>query len=301
MNYDVPDYRKYFGSYHNSASGATQPVDEHILKLFIRKEHNMSFPHSAKSRAGQVVQEIVDRYFGLNQYSPIQGAQQRESFDDALRYGMQEYMTYQYRDWDGGLDAETFQACKEVIAETARNAIEGLKEFYGDTEFEGEYQRYYKEPDVDVPVMLFQDFSGMRNGQSWQIDLKCSFPVRNPAKKDGTRTWRNPKPKTEPTAQQVWQQAVYVQATGDKPALLFVTADGYSICTEETCPSLKPENLETAYKNVKHRWITIQNLLKASRSDWRTLFSLVPPDMTQLAMRHGPEITKIAKEAWNYD
>lgn len=301
MEHDIPDYRKFFGSYHNSASGATQPIDEHMLKLLVRKKYNMQFPASAKSRGGQIVQEIVDRYFGLNEYSPIRGVQKRESFDDALRHGMQEYMTYQHRDWDGGLDAETFQACKEVIAETAKNAIEGLKEFYGDTEFEGEYQRFHKDPDIDVPTMLFQDYSGMRNGTSWQIDLKCSFPVRNPAKKDGTRTWRTPKPKTEPTSQQVWQQSVYVKATGDKAGLLFVTAEGYSICTEETCDYLKPERLDAAYHNVKHRWLTIQNLLKAANNDWNRLFSLVPPDMTRIVSWHGPEITKIAKEAWNYE
>ena len=38
MQHDTPEYRKFFGATHNSASGATQPLDEHVLKLKIRKE-----------------------------------------------------------------------------------------------------------------------------------------------------------------------------------------------------------------------------------------------------------------------
>ena len=61
MEFEVPAYRDAFGATHNSASGGTQPLDEHILKLFLRKEYKMNFPFGARPRAGQIVQEIATR------------------------------------------------------------------------------------------------------------------------------------------------------------------------------------------------------------------------------------------------
>lgn len=296
MNTEIPEYRKQFGSFHNSASGATQPVDEHILKLYLRKEYQMNFPFAARPRAGQIVQEIVDLHLGLDDYSPIRGAKEGIPLADAVRKGMNEYSTYQPRDFDGGKDAEEFEAFKDCFADMARYAVDGLKEYFGDGEIEGEYQRWHHDERIDVDTMLFQDFCG--GGK--QIDLKCSFPMRNPPKKDGTRTWRAPKPKTEPLPQQLMQQAVYWKATGDKPALLFVTPAGWNIVNEDNCDKLKPEYLEGVYEDVVGRWLVIQNLLRAANGNWKNLFGLVQPDFGQLAGRHGPEIIKIAREAWRF-
>ena len=63
MEYEIPDYRKEFGCYHNSASGGTQNTYENIFKLYLRKEYKMQFPMSARPRAGQVVQEGCDHYW----------------------------------------------------------------------------------------------------------------------------------------------------------------------------------------------------------------------------------------------
>jgi len=294
MNTDIPDYRKEFGSFHNSASGATQPVDEHILKLYLRKEHKLGFPFAARPRAGQIVQSIADMALGVYEYSPIAGRQKPMDIDDAIRRGMNEFEFYKPRQWDNGKDAEEHQAFKETIGIMARHAVDGIKEFYGNTEFEGEFQRWHKDERIDVPTMLFQDYTG--GGR--QIDLKCSFPVRNPPKKDGTRTWRAPTPKTEPTPQQVMQQAVYWKATGDEPGLLFVTAKGYNIVDASKCDALKKDHLEAVYEDVVQRWAVIQNLLRAANGSWRNLFGMVQPDFGQIAGRHGPDILKIAREQW---
>lgn len=294
MEYEVPEYRKAFGSFHNSASGGTQPIDEHVLKLYLRKEYKMNFPFAARPRAGQIVQEIVDLHLGLDNYSPIQGRKQGIAMGEAVRKGIDEYNTYQPRDWDGGKDIEEFGAFKDVFADMAAFAVEGLNEYFGSGELEGEYKMWLKDERIDVPTMLFQDYCG----QGKQIDLKCSFPLRNPPRKDGTRTWRAPKPRTTPTPQQQMQQAVYYKATGDKPALLFVTPAGWHVCTPENCDALKPDVLEGVYEDVAQRWIVIQNLLRASNGNWKTLFGLVQPDFGTIAGRHGPEIIKIAREAW---
>lgn len=296
MDRTIPDYSLFFGRQHVSASGATQPIDEHVLKLFLRKEHKLNFPFAARPRAGQIVQSIADMALGVHDYSPIYGPKEPVDFDEAVRKGMTEFEFYKPREWDGGKDAEEYHHFKEVIPTMARYAVEGIREFYKGVAFEGEYQRFYEEEKLDVPVILFQDFTGAGR----QIDLKCSLPLRNPPKKDGTRTWRNPKPKTEPTPQQIMQQAVYWKATGDEPGLLFVTPAGYNIVTAENCDALRKEALEATYEDVVRRWVVQQNLLKAANQNWSNLFGLVQPDFGQIAGRHGPEILKIAREIWRF-
>ena len=297
MDYEVPEYRKAYGSYHNSASGATQPVDEHMLKLYLRKELNMNFPFAARPRAGQIVQSAVDYHLGLDDYSPLHGRKKGMEIERAVTKARTEYMTYQPRTFDDGKDKEEYEHFKSVIDIMTRHAVEGLHEYFGDGEIEGEYQRWHQDDVCDVPTMLFQDYCG----QGLQIDLKCSFPTRNPVRKDGTRTWRNPKPKTEPTQQQLMQQSVYWKATGDKPALLFVTPEGWHICNEDNCALLKPETLEEVYKDVQQRWFVIQNLLRDSNGSWKSLFSKVMPDYGLIGQRHGPEILEIAKKLWRLD
>ena len=294
MEYEVPDYSKEFGRVHVSASGGTQPVDEHILKMYLRKEYKMNFPFAARPKAGQVVQTVADLHLGLYEYSPIIGQTDGIPIAEAITKGRTEFMQYQPKDWDGGRDAEEKAEFIEHIEAMSLNAIAGVKEFFGDNPIEGEYQRFYWDERIDVPVTLFLDYSD----EEKQIDLKCSLPVRNPPRKDGTRTWRAPKPKTEPTEQQVMQQAVYWKATGLRPALLFVTSEGYNIATEDNCPALKPEALEDAYNTIVGRWLAVQNLMKASMGNWKTLFGMVVPDYGQIGARHGREILDIAKQAW---
>lgn len=294
MEYEVPEYRKEFNASHNSASGGTQTVDEHILKLYLRKEYKMNFPFGAKPRAGQIVQTACDLHLGLDNYSPIQGQKKGIDIDLAINKAMAEFMTYKPRDWDDGRDMEDYQEIKTHIPMMVNYAVSGLQEYYGDAEIEGESQRWVEVDGIDVPTMLFLDYAG--DGK--QIDLKCSFPMRNPLKKDGTRSWRIPKPKTEPTRQQVLQQAVYWKATGFTPGLLFVTADGYNIVTADNCRALSEDSLNEAWNEIVHRWMIIQNLLKAANGNWKTLFGLVQPDFATISQRHGSEILNIAKNAW---
>lgn len=295
MEYTIPDYRKEFGCYHNSASGGTQSTYENILKLYLRKEYKMNFPMSAKPRAGQIVQEGGNHYFGLHDYSPVRGQQEGLSIDESIRHAMTEYMNYSPIKWDGGKDADVYEACKDVIPQMIRYAIEGIEEYFGkNVELVGEYQRTFKDDRLDIPTIMFLDFAD----DTRQIDLKCSLPMANPPKKDGTRTWRVPKPKTEPTMQQVMQQAVYYKGTGLAPALLFVTGEGYHLATHENCDMLKPAVLEEMYESIVQRWLVLQNLMKAANGNWRTLFGMVTPDYAEIAQRHGPEILDIAKQAW---
>ena len=297
MDYEIPEYRKTYGSYHNSASGATQPLYEHLLKLYLRKEMKMNFPFAARPRAGQIVQSAVDYHLGLDEYSPLHGRKEGMDIEKAVTKARTEYMTYQPRTFDDGKDREEYEHFKSVIDTMTRHAVEGLHEYFGDGEIEGEYQRWHQDDWLDVPTMLFQDYCG----QGKQIDLKCSFPMRNPVRKDGTRTWRNPKPKTEPTPQQLIQQAVYWKATGDKPALLFVTPEGWHICDDSNCELMKPEYLEEAYLEARQRWYVVQTILQSADGSWKNLFSYAQPDFGLIGQRHGPEILKLSKQLWRLE
>ncbi len=297
MEYTIPDYSQEFGRYHVSASGGTQPVDEHVLKMYLRKEHQMNFPMSSRPRAGQIVQDICDRYLGLDDYSPVMGQKDGIDLDESIRKGCLEYAAFTPLDWDGGNDAEAKEEFIEHLGDMARFAVEGIKEFFDGEEIEGEYQRYFQDPRIDVPITMFLDYAS----ETKELDLKCSLPRRNPPKKDGTRSWSVPKPAEKPNENQVMQQAVYWKGTGLKPGLLFVTAKGYHIATAENCEALTEPALELAYENVVRRWLTVQNLMKASGGSWKRLFSMVAPDMSQIATRHGPDVLYMAKEMWRVE
>ena len=156
----LPEYRRFFGSYHVSYSGAIQTMDEHILKLFLRKEYKMNFPFAARPRAGQIVQEIVDLHLGLDDYSPINGRKGGMELGKAVTKGLAEFMTYQPRDWDGGKDMEEYREFRECIPEMAALAVAGLQNYFGGFDIEGEYEIRMQPEKLDVPVIMFIDYHG---------------------------------------------------------------------------------------------------------------------------------------------
>ena len=293
----IPDYRKFFGSFWDSASSGNLPKDQWALKIYLQKEHNMRFPNASRMWAETVVQKGSDYFLGVPDYSSIDGPQEGVDINQAIRHAISEYNEYTPRDFDDGKDKEEFDAFREHLPDLIKTATEGVKEYFSDVnQIEGEYQILYDEPKIDVPIMLYQDYSG--GGK--QIDLKCHLPLRNPPKKDGTRTWRVPKAYTEPRTNWIKQQAVYWKATKQKPALLSVTSNDYNIISEKNCELLSEDNLEIAYNQVVKSWEVSQNLLKASRESWKNLASLIQPDMDEIARLHGPQIVKIAKQLWEY-
>lgn len=293
----IPDYRKFFGSHWDSASSGNIPKDQWALKLYLQKEHKMRFPNASRMWAGTIVQKGSDYFFGVPDYSTIDGPQEGVDINQAVRHAISEYNEYTPRNFDDGKDKEEFEAFREHLPDLIKTATQGVKEYFSDVnQIEGEFQILYDEPRIDVPIMLYQDYSG--GGK--QLDLKCHLPLRNPTKKDGTRTWRVPKPYTEPRANWIKQQSVYWKATKQKPALLSVTSNDYNILSEENCELLSEDNLEKAYNEVVKSWEVSQNLLKASRESWKNLASLIQPDMDEIARLHGPQIVNIAKQLWEY-
>ncbi len=297
MTQEIPDYRKEFGAKHDSASGATQTKDEYILKLFCR-HLGVKMPMAARPWCGIMVQDGADLILGLDKYQPMIGQQEGMEPAKAIAHTMQRYNKYKPRTWDDGKDAEEFEAFKEYIPDMILHAVEGVKECFKQANMvEGEYQRWLNEPAIDVPIMLYQDYSG----GGIQCDLKAKPPLRNPQKKDGTRTWRVPKVEgMRPTAQQQMQQAVYHKATGEPPSLLFVSASGYYISDADNCDQLKPEALDRAYADAVQSWRVSQNLLKDARGSWKELANRVVPDFNEIARRHGPGIIDVANQLWRF-
>ena len=297
MTQETPEYRKEFNAKHDSAFGATQLKWEFVLKLYCR-HLQVKMPMAARPMCGIVVQDGANKILGLDKYQPLIGQQDGMEQTKAIAEAMQRFNEYKPRTWDDGKDAEEFEAFKEYIPDMILHAAEGVRErFKAANMIEGEYQRWHNEPKIDVPVMLYQDYSG----GGIQCDLKAKPPLRNPAKKDGTRSWRVPKVEgITPTAQQQIQQAVYYKATGEPPSLLFVSASGYYIADADNCDQLKPDALEKAYAEAVRSWQINQNLLKAANGSWRTLAGLVQPDFNEIARRHGPSIVDVANQLWRF-
>ena len=295
----IPDYRKEYGSraMHVSASSGTQRLDDYFLKLFIDHHLKIGYPGSAKMEGGKAVQKIVDLCLGLNDYIKARGVQEQKSFEQALREVTHEYSLYKPRTFDDGKDAEEYAEIKNHLSEMASHALLGMREYFGNQEIEGEYKRWTDVDGIDVPCMMYLDYASAKR----ELDLKCTFPTRNPLKKDGTRSWRIPSPRTEPTENQVIQQAVYNKATGLEPALLFVTSKGFEIATAQTTDLLKKDSLDYHFNLVKQRWLVQQNILKNARGNWRTLFDMVQPDFGKILNYHGPDIHKIAQLQWGIE
>lgn len=297
MTQETPEYRKEFGAAHDSASGATQDQWEFVLKLYCR-HLQVKMPMAARPWCGIKVQDGANLILGLDKYQAMVG--QVDGVDPAIAIAqtVKHYNSYQPRWWDDGKDAEEFEAFKDHLPDMILHAAEGVKErFKHANMIEGEYQRWHNEPKIDVPVMLFQDYSG----GGIQCDLKAKPPLRNPLKKDGTRSWRVPKVEGMlPNAQQQIQQAVYYKATGEPPSLLFVSASGYYIADADNCDLLKPDALDRAYAEAVRSWQISQNLLKAANGSWRTLAGLVQPDFNEIARRHGPSIVDVANQLWRF-
>ena len=297
MTQETPEYRKEFNAKHDSAFGATQLKWEFVLKLYCR-HLQVKMPMAARPMCGIVVQDGANKILGLDKYQPLIGQQDGMEQTKAIAEAMQRFNEYKPRTWDDGKDAEEFEAFKEYIPDMILHAAEGVRErFKAANMIEGEYQRWHNEPKIDVPVMLYQDYSG----GGIQCDLKAKPPLRNPPKKDATRSWRVPKVEgSTPTAQQQIQQAVYYKATGEPPSLLFVSASGYYIADADNCDQLKPDALEKAYAEAVRSWQISQNLLKAANGSWRTLAGLVQPDFNEIARRHGPSIVDVANQLWRF-
>lgn len=255
-------------------------------------------PMAARPWCGIMVQGGANLILGVDTYQPMVGQQDGMEPAKAIAQIMERFNKYKPRQWDGGKDAEEFEAFKDYIPDMILHAVDGVREAFKHANMiEGEYQRWHNEPKIDVPIMLYQDYSG----GGIQCDLKAKPPLRNPPKKDGTRSWRVPKVQgITPTAQQQIQQAVYYKATGEPPSLLFVSASGYYIADADNCDQLKPDALEKAYAEAVRSWQISQNLLKAANGSWRTLAGLVQPDFNEIARRHGPSIVDVAHQLWRF-
>ena len=159
---------------HESSSNATIPKDEMVLKHYLRKEHKMSFPMASRPISGIKVQTGTDCAMGLHNFSPIRGQQDPMEINESVRYALTEYQGYTPRTWDNGKDAEEYEEFREHLPEMIKHAVDGLhKYFEGVNRIEGESMKQFIEPKIDVPIVLYQDYSG--GGR--QIDLKCSLTL----------------------------------------------------------------------------------------------------------------------------
>ena len=290
----LPDFYNDFGYSYDSAYGANQEKAEWVLKKWLQKVHNMRTPGAARMNAGTCIQGGTDLILGTDNYNDLIGQQEGMPIAEATRHTMSRYDEYKPRTWEEK-DAEEHEAFREHIPEMIANAVAAVKEWSAKANLlEGEHQSWHKVDGLDVSIMYYRDYHA--GGEF--ADLKCQLPLRNPPKKDGTRSWRIPKPQTTPSWNQTVQMAVYWKASGQSPSLLYVTASGYHIANSQNCEALTDESLERAYNHAVRCWKTTQNLVRAARGNWHTLAGLVQPDFNEIARRHGPNILELARQLW---
>lgn len=283
------------GYQYDSAYGANQSKADYVLKKWLQKEHKLRTPPSARMMSGTLVQKGADMVLGLHNYNEMVGQQEGMPIAEATRHIMAEYDEYQPRSWEEK-DREEHEAFREYIPEMIANAVAAVREWSASANLlEGEHQSWHTVDGLIVPIMYYRDYHA---GGKF-ADTKCQLPQRNPKKKDGTFTWRIPKPQSEPTWNQTVQMAIYAAASGQEPSLLYVTASGYNIVNSQNCEALTKENLERAYNHAVRSWMTTQNLMRAANGSWKTLAGLVCPDYNEISRMHGPDIVKLAKQLWS--
>ena len=292
---EIPQNFIDLGYKWDSAYGANQSKAELVFKKWLQQEHGMRTPPSTRMIIGTLVQEGADMVLGLDNYNEMVGQQEGMPIAEATRHIMGKYDEYKPRTWEEK-DQEEYEAFREYIPEMIANAVAAVKEWSAQANLlEGEHQSWHRVDGLTVPILYYRDY----HAGGMFADTKCQLPVRNPKKKDGTFTWRIPKPQTAPSYNQTVQMGIYWKASGQLPSLLYVTASGYSIVNSQNCEALTEESLERAYNHAVRSWMTTQNLFTAANGSWKTLAGLVCPDFNEIARMHGPDYVKLAQQLWS--
>ena len=88
-------------------------------------KHNES--QNSKMWAGTVVQWACDEIL-INQKDPI----------EIYELSLKKFMDHTVRTWDDGKDARDWEICSEVLTDTIRSSVEGLKEVMSGQDIVGE-------------------------------------------------------------------------------------------------------------------------------------------------------------------
>ena len=178
---------------------------------------------------------------------------------------------------------------REVLPDAIHSGVNLLSE-----EFTGAEEERRVELNLDgvlLPIIGYVDLCV--EGRFAEVKTKAPRPSR--IKADGTRGWSKGLIPKEPTWSHVLQAAIYAKATGFRPCIAYVSAEGGTVFTPENTEKLSDESLSYAIEEVRRKAILRQNLLGVSE-DVRVLAGLIEPDWTSFFWNE--EHLQEAKELW---
>ena len=148
---EIPDYCKNFGLFHQSASTANLPIDQAILKLYLRQEHKLNYPDAARMMLGRLVQTALDHHLGLHDFSPIKGQQEGLEINQAIRESLTEYQQYTPRTWDNGKDQLEYETYQDYLPDMVKVAAQGIKEYFQNVNsIDGEFAQHHIEEQLSL-------------------------------------------------------------------------------------------------------------------------------------------------------
>tara|TARA_A100001515_G_scaffold141833_1_gene139386 strand:+ start:909 stop:1838 length:930 start_codon:yes stop_codon:yes gene_type:complete len=259
-------------------------VDDHDLEdawaTINRLDHRHNESSNSKMWAGTVVQWACDEIL-IKQQDPA------EIYDLAL----QKFHSHTIRTWDNGKDARDWEICNEVLTDTIRCSVEGLREVMSGQQIVGESELKGCLFDNELPHINRPDYVGVG-------DLKTKWPSqdKNPSGKKKASL-----PKTLDgmfTINNVFQVAGGWYINGRKPVwLLYAREDDYRIFNQDNCDQLKPEFLEQCCQEMYIHHRAIESNLKAHDSKESLLLSQ-PPNFSHISWSEPPGVIEEAKRIW---
>jgi len=272
---------RFMQSPHWSASACNQPTDLWAFKYIYLGERRKTLESNARMTFGIATQKGADAMV-------LQG----EAIDEAVRHAMPKVDRHEPRSYDIERDTKAVEYYRDILADVIRHADTGIREaLEGSNLIEGEPKKplWVEFDDVELPFMLFPDYTGVR-----VVDLKTRWPSHDKRAKSGWKTNSLPKAPTYPHVQQI---ALYSRATQKPPALVYANAIGYRVFTDENCEELSPASCTAALKRLAGRARAREALMRAA-DDRDHLFQMIEPDFSSFMWDLSPEMLDEAREVW---
>ena len=203
--------------------------------------------------------------------------------EEACEYAYQEFMKYQSRDWDDGLDALKTGLVADEIFQVTAVAIEGLKEIFKGKNEEIVAQNKFIEnvPGLDLKYYTIPDYINC-------VDLKTKWTKPDKRNKSGIAKGTLPsRLDTQFVVSNLYQFAGFKMVTGKSPIALYANKDEYRIFSKDTCDEMKDDYLDDVIEDIKKRLKAIEMQIKAAPNKF-WLIGMNPADLNDFPWSDKP-------------
>ena len=237
---------------------------------------------NANMLGGRIVQSACDAIL-IERKDPVL------VYENALK----EFIAYNPRTWDNGIDAAKWTQYQEELISVIENSVAGLREAMASLPtITGESEIYGALPGNELGHKNLPDYVGVG-------DLKTKWSSRSSRSKTGFQTNSLPKDLSGRfDIQNVFQVAGGWALNGRKPVwLLYANKSDFRIFNQANCDQLHPEYLEQVVNEIRLSHRTTENLLKTAE-DTDQLLSLVYPDWDNIGWDAPEGYKQEANKIW---